>query len=396
MREVWITGAGIVTSLGSGLAAHEHAVRCGISGLVKRDFFNGRTPDRVCCGMVPDAAAGVSFERSAADRANLLLDLAFRQITETAGASRLGGADFFVGTTLGNMEGGTAYYKACRAGGAADPALVRGFLPCAPLSAVAAAHGVTGKRLTVSSACGSSAAAIGYAFNRIRCGLSDRIIAGGFDPLSTFVVGGFNSLRLIAPAQCRPFDKNRDGLNPGEGAALLLLEEAETARKRGAVPLGKIEGFGQALESYHHTRAHPEGRGLATAMERALLQAGVTADAVDHIHCHGTGTDADDLSEYMACRRVFGDKLAGKPACSTKSMTGHTFGAAAAINAGFSLISIRTGVVPGTLFYSEPDPEFAGLSVRAESVTLPAIRRVLTMALGFGGEAFALCIGTAE
>jgi len=206
------------------------------------------------------------------------------------------------------------------------------------------------------------------------------------------VVAGFNSLRLVSAQVCKPFDRDRDGLNPGEGAAALVLESAETAGRRRATPLAIVEGFGEALDAYHHTRAHPEGIGLVAAMGRALRTAGTTADTIGHVHLHGTGTQANDIAEYHACRRVFAERLPQIPACSTKSMTGHTFGGAGALSAAFCVLSLNHDIVPPTLFLENRDPAFDGLSVSAEPRTGLSVRRVISLALGFGGEAFALAM----
>jgi 3-oxoacyl-[acyl-carrier-protein] synthase II len=145
------------------------------------------------------------------------------------------------------------------------------------------------------------------------------------------------------------------------------------------------------MEAYHHTRADPEGRGIAAAMRKALDMAGVGPETVDHIHLHGTATPANDLSEYNGCRSVFGSRLPEIPVCSTKSMTGHTYGAAGALSAGFAVLSLQTGIVPPTLFHEHLDERFAGLSVSSSPISCE-LNRVLTVSLGFGGEAFALVL----
>lgn len=392
MREVWLTGAGVVSALGSGMETHASAITDARSGLLKYSFFDGNPPDPCICGKVPPETLAQGFEESAANRADLLLEMAVSQSLEMAGLGVPVQADFIAGTTLGNMHGGTRYYQGIRDQGSADVSLVKHFLPCAPVATVSYKLSIKGKRWTVASACGSASAALGYAFQKIRYGESNCIIAGGFEALSSFVVAGFNSLQLVSKRECRPFDKDRDGLNPGEGAALFVLESKEAALQRGVNPIAKLTGFGDSLDAYHHTRAHPEGEGLVTAIDKALKAAELTSDQIDHLHLHGTGTVVNDISEYRALSTIFGENLSSIPACSTKPMTGHTFGASGALNVIFSILSIKKGIIPATLYHENLDNNFVGLQILRRPQEKSEIKAVLSTALGFGGEAFALIL----
>ena len=394
--EVWITGVGIISALGSGLDAHADAARAARSGLKRHRFFDGAPPDPCMAGLVDAKDCTSIAGAQSADRADILLDHALAQCLTQASVVDRNHIDCIAGTTLGNMAGATAYYRSLRGGGTPELDLVRHALPCAPLLRAAKKQGLRGKCLTVSSACGSGMAALGHAFRRIRSGRATQVIAGGFDTLSPFIIAGFNSLRLVSAKECRPFDRDRDGLNPGEAAAMLMLESKESAEARGAQPLAKVAGFGDALDAFHHTRAHPEGLGLRLAMEKALAGAALESRAIDHVHLHGTGTAANDESEYHACKSLFGNRLADIPACSTKSMTGHTFGAAGALNASFAVTSLNTGIVPPTLFLENRDPSFTDLAVSPGPVKIPAIGAVMCTALGFGGESFALILTKAD
>jgi 3-oxoacyl-[acyl-carrier-protein] synthase II len=188
---------------------------------------------------------------------------------------------------------------------------------------------------------------------------------------------------------------DRKGLNPGEGAAMLILESAESAKKRGATPLVALSGFGEALEAYHYTRSTPQGSGLVFAMRRALDSAGLQPDNIMCLHLHGTGTEANDRSEFKACSAVFGDRLASVPACSTKGATGHTFGAAGALNAVFAAISIIHGIIPATLNTERIDPEFRELNISASVRQAGNMSAVACSALGFGGESSVLILSKA-
>ncbi|MBN1578365.1 MAG: beta-ketoacyl-[acyl-carrier-protein] synthase family protein [Chitinispirillaceae bacterium] len=396
MGEVWITGAGAVSALGDSIEEHRDAVMHKRSGLAPHEFFGGDLPDPCICGLVSDEVTGGLIDDTAVDRANRILSHAMKQALQSAGLAPGDEVDAIVGTTLGNMHGGSMYYRKVHAGERGDISLLKHFLPCSPLKSVCAEYGLRGFNMTVSSACGSAAAAIGQAVKRIRSGRTVRAVAGGFDTLSPYVVAGFNSLRLVSRNPCRPFDSTRDGLNPGEAAVLFVIESSETALRRGATPLAKIDGFGDNLEAYHYTRSHPEGDGMAAALRKAIADANITVDAISHIHLHGTGTEANDRSEYMACKKVFGDNLSTIPVCSTKSMTGHSFGGAAALSLLFTIFSLENGMVPATLNCDNPDKEFANLIVSSEIQGLSSIDRVASMALGFGGEAFALIASRVE
>ena len=394
--EIWITGAGVITALGLGLERHGEAARQGESGLGRRELFGGQAPDPVICGVAPARLLDDDLEATAADRATGLLDLALGEALQSAGQGHGVEADLLVGTTLGNMHAGTRYYRELRGGQAPDPSLVRGFLPCAPAATVARRRELRGKVRTVSSACGSASAALGQALARLRGGHAGPVIAGGFEALSPYVVAGFASLQLVSSRPCRPFDLDRDGLITGEGAALLVLERAEEARRRGAHALARLSGYGEALEAYHQTRADPAGAGVAAALGKALEQAGIAPEELACIHLHGTATRANDTSEHGALSSVLGQHLERTPVCSTKPMTGHTFGAAGAVSAIFALLSLRDGLTPATLNLTRLDPALSGLSASARPVELSAARHVACTTLGFGGECFALVLSAVD
>ncbi len=188
----------------------------------------------------------------------------------------------------------------------------------------------------------------------------------------------------MPPVRCRPKrPQSRRGI------AALVLESAESASARGASILAYVNGFGEALEAFHHTRSSPDGSGVRAALAGALATASWEAGSIDHVHLHGTATEFNDLSEYNAMKTVFGDRLAGTPVCSTKSMTGHTLGAAGAVSAVLSVLSISAAIAPATLFCETIDPKFIGLSAASVPRSLPISRAAVT-ALGFGGEAACL------
>jgi len=386
---------GIVSALGAGVKSHLDALVNSRSGLAPHSFFDGEHKTDVICGMVPHEALGLSIEESAASRADLLLDIACKEALSQAKVNGGCGADVMVGTTAGNFHGATLYYQQKRSRKTPDTNLVSGFLPCTPADYIAEKNKIRGRRTTISSACASGATAIGRAFRSVRNGHASMVMAGGVEALSPFLVAGFKSLMLISKNPCRPFDAGRDGLNPGEGAALMVLESAAAATARGARPLAVVKGFGEALEAYHQTRSNPDGSGISAAVKKALAQAAFQPAGVDHVHLHGTATVFNDLSEYNALKTIFGGRCSEVPVCSTKSMTGHTLGAAGAIAAVFAVLSILNGIVPATLFHEILDPQFNGLSV-AKKPFAAELKNVLTASLGFGGEVASLLLGKAQ
>jgi 3-oxoacyl-[acyl-carrier-protein] synthase II len=270
-KEVWITGMGIVSALGAGVEAHREAVATARTGLASHRFFEGKFAADFICGMVPQNAFPHSIEQSAGNRANMLCEMASREAMQQAGLHEISGGieavvDLIVGTTSSNFHGGTLYYGQKRAGQIPDVKLVSGFIPAAVADHVAAQCNLTGRRRTVSSACASGTTAIGHAFRLVSSGRARRVVAGGVDALCPFIVAGFNSLRLLSKKHCRPFDANRDGFNPGESAAMVVVESSDSARKRGAGPLARISGFGEVLEAFHHTRSNPDGSGIVTVI----------------------------------------------------------------------------------------------------------------------------------
>jgi 3-oxoacyl-[acyl-carrier-protein] synthase II len=393
-NEVWITGMGIVSALGAGVEAHREAITAARTGLAGHRFFEGKYAADFICGMVPQNAFPHSIEQSAGDRANRLCEMACREALRQAALdtnSEDTKAGLIVGTTSSNFHGGTLYYSQKRAGQLPDVKLVSGFIPAAVADHVARQCNLAGHRRTVSSACASGTTAIGHAFRLVSSGRSGCVVAGGVDALCPFIVAGFNSLRLLSKKHCSPFDANRDGFNPGEAAAMVVVESSDSAKKRGAKPCARISGFGEILEAFHHTRSNPDGSGIVTVISKAMAQAGCGPESIDHVHCHGTATVFNDLSEYNGLKNIFNERLGRMPVCSTKSMTGHTLGAAGAISAVLAVLSLSDGIVPATLFHETLDPQFPDLNVlkRPERHEL---RRVLTTSLGFGGETASLLI----
>ncbi|MFT5466247.1 MAG: 3-oxoacyl-[acyl-carrier-protein] synthase II [Verrucomicrobiales bacterium] len=206
-------------------------------------------------------------------------------------------------------------------------------------------------------ACAAGNCAIGHAYDLIRTGEADVMLAGGADAFSRITYTGFCGLFAVAPEKCQPFDKNRKGMMPGEGAGVLVLERLDSAQKRGAQIYAEVAGYGLSCDAFHMTGSDKESRGAVRAMEKACAQSGINPEQVDYISAHGTGTKSNDYHETNAAKKVFGEHARKTPMSSIKSMFGHTMGAASAIEAGACALAISRGAIPPTMNFETPDPD---------------------------------------
>jgi len=268
--------------------------------------------------------------------------------------------------------------------------------PAAAAGRVACALGLHGGVEVISNACASSAIALGRAAERIRGGRAVAMVAGGYDALTPLNCVGFGLMRNCSPSnRIRPFDRERDGMLLGEGAAVLVLEEREHCVRRGGEIWAEVLGCGITSDTYHLTAPDPSGGGAAAAMEAALAEGGVPLDAVDYVNAHGTGTLHNDRMECQAVRRLFRDRARTLPMSSTKSMIGHTLGAAGAIELVAAILGMRHGFLPPTLHFQNPDPKCDVDCVPGQA--RPArIRHLLANSFGFGGTNCALLVGDGE
>ncbi|HEY5792913.1 MAG TPA: beta-ketoacyl-[acyl-carrier-protein] synthase family protein, partial [Chthoniobacterales bacterium] len=240
----------------------------------------------------------------------------------------------------------------------------------------------------ISNACASGSNAVGHAAMLIGTGQAKRAICGGYDAISRLVFAGFDCLRAATPDKCRPFDRNRTGLVLGEGAAILILEEWETAERGSAEILAEIAGYGAANDNHHLTQPDPSGAGPRRSMQAALAVAG--QETVDYVNAHGTGTPHNDASEGAA----IGQLLPGVPVSSTKGAMGHSLGAAGAIEAVFCILALRGQFLPPNLNFTTPD-EAIPVNVAANPARPAALRSALSNSFGFGGSNASLVFRTA-
>jgi 3-oxoacyl-[acyl-carrier-protein] synthase II len=383
-RLALITGCGIVSPLGTGVAAFWDGLVAGRSAVAPIRRFPATD-------LAPNAAAEVadpSFDDP--DRAGAFaLDAAREALADArldvgaVGPARVGVA---LGTTLGGMQLFERWIATGDAGGLARVPYY------APATRVARAVGCRGPVVTAQLACASSTHALALAADWVRTGRAEVVLAGGTDLLCRFVVAGFNCLKATAD-RARPFDAARRGLVLGEGAAMVVVEEAEHAARRGARVHGHILGVGAAGDATHMTAPDREGRGAARAMEAALADAGLAPGAVDFVSAHGTGTPYNDAMEAVAIGRVFGPGRV--PVNSIKGAIGHTLGAAGAFEAVMCLRVLGEGTIPPTAGLEKVDPACAGIDlVHGTARTQPTSVAVSTSS-GFAGANAALVLGRA-
>lgn len=281
-----------------------------------------------------------------------------------------------IGTTVGCTLNNEPFYRDFKAGKKPDIKPVHDFLSDNPALDISRKLGTKGPVACPVNACASGTDAIGIAASWIRDGICDIAIAGGADELSRITYLGFISLLISATSPCRPFDKNRDGLNLGEGAGILILE----SDKRGQKSLGKICGYGTSSDAYHPTRPHPEGKGLLNALSMAFTQAGISPGKTGFINAHGTSTPDNDRAEGKVIKSFFFPEV---PVFSSKAYTGHTLGAAGAIEAVFTVQSLLDGRLPATAGFTDYD-EACGIIPTTENIEIDSDYAV-SSSLAFGG-----------
>jgi len=376
--------------------------RAAVTGLGAVSGF-GRGADRLWAALVdgaramkprPELGGGPmalveEVPMSAPSRAAQFAKWAAEEALADAGNPQVGGVA--VGTTLGGIQGWLPVVRTTQDSveGAAAPARW-GY--AGPAHAVAAAVGARGPVVVPSVACASGNVALGAALDLVRRGRCDVVLAGGADALHDFVIAGFGALKAVDAAPCRPFDRDRRGLNLGEAAAFVVVESEAHARARGARIRAFLDGYGVAADAVHMTGPDREGRGAARAMQAALADAGRSAADIGYVSAHGTATPFNDLMEGKAFALVFG--AASPPTNSIKSALGHTLGAAAALEALACVRTLETGLVSPTPGLATLDPEIA-LDVVRDRARDVRPRVVLSTASGFGGTNAAIVLSVA-
>lgn len=392
MRRVVVTGMGVISAIGRGRGAFREALRAGRCGIGP---WKGEVPDglRMAVGAeVADFDPAQGFERGqlhVMDRFAQFGVWAAREAFEQSGLAGDGAWRATAGAVMGTCVGGqqtlddgyAALYREGRK--AISPFTVPRVMGNAAASQIAMEFGLRGPSFSVASACASSNHALGLALQLVRSGMADVMVAGGSEaPLVYGHLKAWEALRVVAPDTCRPFCAERRGMVLGEGAGVLVLESLDHARGRGATVLAELAGFGMSGDAGHITQ--PSVEGAAAAMERALADASLGPEDIDYINAHGTGTRVNDATEARAIGRVFGDRAGSIPVSSTKSMHGHTLGAAGAIEAVATLLAMGEGFLPPTMGYVREDPE-CPLDVVPNASRPARLRAAMSNGFAFGG-----------
>jgi 3-oxoacyl-[acyl-carrier-protein] synthase II len=403
-RRVVVTGMGAVTALGNDVASTWEGLVAGRSGVRTIESFDPSRLSSRIGGEVRGFDPSSILDRKEMRRTDRYIQFALwsaRQALDSAGLpGRLDGdlaerTGVIMGSGLGgaNTLFDNALVMAERGPDRISPFFIPMGIANVGAGQVAIMTGALGPNFATVSACASGGHALGEAWETIRRGDADMMIAGGVEAgLHEAVVGGFASMKALSTrnddpeAASRPFDQGRDGFVIGEGGGALILESLEHALGRGAEPLAELVGYGATADASHITLPAPGGIGAVRAVRRALEKAGMLPDEIDHLNAHATSTPEGDKAELAAIRTIFGDHAPNVSVTANKSMLGHTLGAAGAIEAIATIMAIRTGIVPPTINLQNPDDNAAGLDLTPNVASRRPIRAAVSNSFGFGGQ----------
>src|SRR5881398_2296645 len=381
---VAVVAAGVVSPLGFGLAETLESLREARDCVSPVTRFSVGQCRCKTAGQAPDdrllAGQGETPRSRRLHRASHMMIQALKEVV--AHEPRFEPQLTVIGTTSGGMSYGEHYYRSLRQAGNLRhaPTWIANYPALKPVIDAQEAFGISSPCQVIANACASGTNAIGHAFECVRLGRYERVLAGGYDALSEMVFVGFDSLQASTPDKCRPFDSNRTGMVLGEGAALLALENLDLAQQRRAPVLAEIIGYGISTDNFHITQPDPSGIGPRQAMERALQSGGISAAEVDYINAHGTATVFNDAAEGKAISAVFN----GVPVSSTKSMMGHSLGAAGAVEAVFCLLALQHQFLPSNTAFTASD-DGLDLNIVANETRPAVLRTALSNSFGFGG-----------
>ncbi len=398
-RRAVITGIGLVTPLGSGRERSWSNLVEGKSGIRRFQHFDGSRLKTQFGGEVPDFEPGPHFDKPTlrrTDRYTQMAVVASAEAVQDSGLSLPLADPKKIGVVLGVALGGLSslehHHRDLLEKGPdrMNPYMVPMMLANTAPGLLGIRHHARGPNYTVTSACASGAQAIGESLELIRRGVCDAVISGGVEAtLTELCVSGFCAMRALStrndsPARAsRPFSLTRDGFVIAEGAGIVIVEELEHARARGAKIYAEVAGYGASGDAHHLTAPHPEGEGMALAMQGALASAGLSASDIDHVNCHATSTPVGDAGEVMGLRRVFGAHADALSLTAVKSMIGHTLGAAGGIETAVLALTIDRGIITPTINQDDPDHACAlGIVSQARE---QRVRAALKNSFGFGG-----------
>jgi 3-oxoacyl-(acyl-carrier-protein) synthase len=386
-KRVFITGCGIITSIGNNLEENLVSLKSGRSGIGKITILETVHRETLPAGEIKlrdeelARILGMEF-RDGMTRTALLGMIAADEAVRNAGCTMQDGrrTGLISGSTVGGMAAIEKYYPDFLENDSRN-AWIEANESYESTERIAGHLGISHYVSTINTACSSSANVIMTGARLIRAGMLDRVVAGGSDALAFFTLNGFNTLMICDREPCKPFDENRNGLNLGEGAAYLVLEAEDVTGPR--IPLCELRGFGNSTDAHHQTALSPEGTGPHLAMKLALERGGLEPENISYINVHGTATVNNDLSEGMGMLKLFGEKI--PPFSSTKPFTGHLLGASGAVEAVFSILSIQHDIIWPNLNFNTP-MKALGFTPARQAIYGSGIRHVLSNSFGFGGN----------
>lgn len=400
-RRVVVTGMGVVSPLGHSPEEMFNNLLAGKSGISHYSAFDSSAFDTRIAGEIKDLEVTDFIDRKEARRMDRFTHLAYIAAVKAVADA---GIDFDqadrdrIGVILGSGIGGmTTFERECqvlleRGPGRVSPLLIPMLIADIAPGLISIRFGLKGVNYSTVSACASAAHALGVAFNHIRFGDADLILAGGSEaPITRMGVSGFNAMHAMSTRNdeperaSRPFDADRSGFVMGEGGGILLLEELEHARRRGAKIYAELGGFGFSADANHITAPDPSGDGAIRSMRQALRSAAVAPEAVDYVNAHGTSTQLNDKGETLAIKTVFGDHAYQLAVSSSKSMLGHLLGASGAVEAIAGIMSIQRQMVHPTANYETPDPD-CDLDYVPGKARPRKVEVVISNSFGFGGH----------
>jgi 3-oxoacyl-[acyl-carrier-protein] synthase II len=389
-KRVAVTGIGIFCSIGKSVKEFTQSLRNGKTGIGPISLFDtSKYPCKIGAeirGYPPEKFFGRKELRKIS-RADQFALIASEEAVKASEIHSCPSEE--VGVCLGAGAGGMfeaeTYHREILVKGKSKPSLIWPFIPSFTTDRVAERFGFSGPKFTITTACSSSATAIGYGADLIRSGKSKVVLCGGSEALSELTFGGFNSLKATDPFPCKPFDRKRAGMSLGEGAGILILEDFDEALKRGVKIYAEFLGYGIGGEAYHITAPEPTGMSEARIMREALEEAEIDPSEVDYINAHGTGTPLNDKVESLSIKNVFKERAYSIPVSSIKSMLGHCLGSAGVIEAIVSILSIIHQFIPPTLNHQEGD-EDCDLDYVPEKSREMKVEAVLSNSFAFGGN----------
>lgn len=400
-RRVVVTGLGAVSPVGNNPETAWENLKAGKSGVVTIKRFDVSDLATKFAGEIQDFDPAALFGSKEARRMDRYTQYAMEASRQAIDSSKIleNGVDrerigLAIGSCVGGIDTTMSQYDVLKTRGPSrvNPFAIPMMLPDTAPARIAIDYGLRGPNMAIVTACATGSNSIGEAFEIIARGAADAMIAGGAEASTNpLIIAGFNVMKALSEknddpaAACRPFELNRDGFVMGEGSVVLLLEELEHAQRRGAQILAELIGYGTSVDAYHMAAPLEDGTGAALAMRRAIERAGIEPTDIDYINTHGTGTELNDKTETKVIKDVLGEHAYNIKITSSKSMTGHLFGAAGALEAMVCVKTLNDGIISPTINYDTPDPE-CDLDYTPNEARQADVNTALSNSFGLGGH----------